>query len=239
MKYQNNVASAIKPAIFETPYIGQNALKVQLEQAREKREEIKKQLDQLHDKLEQLEFVLKPLGTEHDTDIKYRLDIIGDLRHVDLEINKCKENIATLEKNSNMIMKQIQLSKLEKILGELTVKLDSLNRAAGKTEERISLTKEHVANGQIMHAEKSVIYEKLGRKAENALPVWKQEYEKQTEDKSFSQFRDNYLRRRKANQTLVDKAVDSMKELMGEYKIAHDFGAPATMEGYPDFETEY
>lgn len=36
MKYQNNVASAIKPAIFETPYIGQNALKVQLEQAKEK-----------------------------------------------------------------------------------------------------------------------------------------------------------------------------------------------------------
>lgn len=239
MKYQNNVASAIKPAIFETPYIGQNALKVQLEQAREKREEIKKQLDQLHDKLEQLEFVLKPLGTEYDTDIKYRLDIIGDLRHVDLEINKCKENIATLEKNSSMIMKQIQLQALEKILGELTVKLDSLNRAAGKTEERISLTKEQAANGQIMHAEKSVIYEELGTKDENALPVWKQEYEKQTEDKSFSQFRDNYLRRRKANQTLVDKAVDSMKELMGEYKTAHDFGAPATMEGYPDFETEY
>ena len=136
-------------------------------------------------------------------------------------------------------MKQIQLSTLEKILGELTVKLDSLNRAAGKTEERISLTKEQVANGQIKHAEKSVIYEELGTKAENALPVWKQEYEKQTEDKSFSQFRDNYLRRRKANQTLVDKAVDSMKELMGEYKTAHDFGAPATMEGYPDFETEY
>ena len=239
MKYQNNVASAIKPAIFETPYIGQNALKVQLEQAKEKREEIKKQLDQLHEKLEQLEFVLKPLETEHDTDIKYRIDVIGDLRHVELEINKCKENIATLEKNSNMIMKQIQLSTLEKILGELTVKLDSLNRAARKTEERISLTKEQVANGQIKHTEKSVIYEELGTKAENALPVWKQEYEKQTEDKSFSEFQVNYLRRRKANQTIVDKAIDAMKEAMGEYKTAHDFGAPATMEGYPDFETEY
>lgn len=239
MKYQNNVASAIKPAIFETPYIGQDALKVQLEQARESREEIKKQMDRLHDKLEQLEFVLNPLETEADTDIKYRLDVIGNLRYVDLEINKCKENIATLEKNSNMIMKQLQLSELEKILEELAVKLDSLNRAAGKTEERISLTKEQVANGQIAHAQKAVFYEELGTKAGDSLPVWKQEYEKQTEDKSFSQFRDNYLRRRKANQTIVDKAVESMKESMGEYKTAHDFGAPATMEGYPDFETEY
>lgn len=239
MKYQNNVASAIKPAIFETPYIGQNALKVQLEQAREKSEEIKKQLEQLHDELEQLEFVLQPLGTENDTDIKYRLDVIGDLRNVDLEINKCKENIATLEKNSSVIMKQIQLSALEKILEELTVKLNFLNRESGKTEERISLTKEQVSDLQIKHAEKSDFYQELGAKAGAALPLWKQEYDKQTEDKSFSQFRDNYLRRRKANQTLMDKATDSMKELMGEYKTAHDFGAPATMEGYADFEAEY
>ncbi|GFI08547.1 chromosome partition protein Smc [Lachnospiraceae bacterium] len=239
MKYQNHVASAIKPAVFETPYIGQNALKVQLEQARKKREDIKEQLRQIHTRLEQMEFVLEPLETEYDTDIKYRLDVIGDLRQVELEINKCRENIATLEKNSNMIMKQVQLSALEKILGELAVKLDSLNRAAGKTEERISLTKEQAADGQIKHAEKAVIYKELGDKAGDSLPVWEQEYEKHTEDKSFSQFRDNYLRRRKANQTLVDKAVDSMKEFMGEYKTAHDFGAPATMDGYPDFETEY
>lgn len=239
MKYQNNVASAIKPAIFETPYIGQNALKVQLEQTRAQREEIKKQLEQLHARLEQLEFVLEPLETEHDTDIKYRLDVIGDLRHVDLEINQCKENIATLEKNTNMITKQIQLSDLEKMLEKLTVKLDSLNREAGKTEERISLTKERAANCKIQHAEKAVIYEALGTKAGDDLPVWKQEYEKQTENKSFSQFRDNYTKRRKANQTQMDKAADRMKELMGEYKTAHDFGAAATMEGYPDFEAEY
>ncbi len=239
MKYQNNVASAIRPAIFETPYIGQNALKVQLEQAREKREEIKKQLEQLNDELVQLEFVLKPLETGHDTDIKYRLDVIGDLRHVDLEINKCRENIATLEKNSNMIMKQIQLSALEKILEELAVKLNSLNREVGKTEERISLTKEQVSDWQIKHAEKSVVYQEMGTKAGDVLPLWKKEYEKQTEDKSFSQFRDNYLRRRKANQTLMNDAADSMKELMSEYKTAHDFGAPATLEGYADFETEY
>ena len=239
MKYQNNVAGAIKPGIFETPYIGQNALKVQLEQARASREEIQEQLVQLHDRLEQLAFVLKPLETEHDTDIKYRLDVIGDLRQVNLEINKCKENIATLKQNSNMIMKQVQMSALEEMLRGLTVKLDSLNRAAGKTEERISLTKEQVANRQIKHAEKAVIYEELGSKAGDSLPIWEQEYEKQTEDKSFSQFRDNYLRRRKANQTMVDKAMDAMKESMGEYKTAHDFGAPATMEGYSDFEAEY
>ena len=239
MKYQNNVASAIKPAIFETPYIGQNALKVQLEQAKQKREEMKKQLAEMQERLKQLTFVLEPLSTEQDTDIKYRIDVIGDLRQISAEIRKCEENIATLEKNSNMIMKQVQLSALEKLLAEIAVNLSNQNRAAGKIEERISLTKQRVADEKINHAEKAVFYEQIGDRAGDSLSIWKREYEKQTEDKSFTQFKDNYLRRRKANQTLVDKSINAMKEAMSGYKTAHDFGAPAAMEGYSDFEAEY
>lgn len=239
MKYQNNVASAIKPAVFETPYIGQSALKVQLEQAKQKREEIKKQLEEMQERIEQLAFVLEPLSTEQDTDIKYRIDVIGDLRQISVEIRKCKDNIATLEKNSNMIMKQVQLSTLEKMLEEIAVNLNNQNRAAGKIEERISLTKQRVADEKVNHAEKAVLFEQIGDRAGDSLPMWKQEYEKQTVDKSFTQFKDNYLRRRKANQTLVDRSVDAMKGAMNGYKTAHDFGAPAAMEGYPDFEAEY
>ena len=239
MKYQNNVASAIKPAVFETPYIGQNALKVQMEQAKQKREEIKKQLEEMQERIEQLAFVLEPLSTEQDTDIKYRIDVIGDLRQISVEIRKCKDNIATLEKNSNMIMKQVQLSTLEKMLEEIAVNLNNQNRAAGKIEERISLTKQRVADEKVNHAEKAVLSEQIGDRAGDSLPIWKQEYEKQTVDKSFTQFKDNYLRRRKANQTLVDRSVDAMKGAMNGYKTAHDFGAPAAMEGYPDFEAEY
>ncbi len=239
MKYQNNVASAIKPTVFETPYIGQNALKVQLEQAKQKREEIKKQLEEMQERLKQLAFVLEPLSTEQDTDIKYRIDVIGDLRQIAVEIRKCKDNIATLEKNSNMIMKQVQLSTLEKMLEEIAVNLNNQNRAAGKIEERINLTKQRVADEKGNHAEKVVLFEQIGDRAVGSLPIWKQEYEKQTVDKSFTQFKDNYLRRRKANQTLVDKTVDAMKGAMNGYKTAHDFGAPAAMEGYPDFEAEY
>ena len=239
MKYQNNVASAIKPAVFETPYIGQSALKVQLEQAKQKREEIKKQLEEMQERIEQLAFVLEPLSTEQDTDIKYRIDVIGDLRQISVEIRKCKDNIATLEKNSNMIMKQVQLSTLEKMLEEIAVNLNNQNRAAGKIEERISLTKQRVADEKVNHAEKAVLFEQIGDRAGDSLLMWKQEYEKQTVDKSFTQFKDNYLRRRKANQTLVDRSVDAVKGAMNGYKTAHDFGAPAAMEGYPDFEAEY
>ena len=178
---------------------------------------MKKQLAEMQERLKQLTFVLEPLSTEQDTDIKYRIDVIGDLRQISAEIRKCEENIATLEKNSNMIMKQVQLSTLEKMLEEIAVNLNNQNRAAGKIEERISLTKQRVADEKVNHAEKAVLFEQIGDRAGDSLPIWKQEYEKQTVDKSFTQFKDNYLRRRKANQTLVDRSVDAMKGALNGY----------------------
>ncbi len=46
MKYQNRVASAIRPEIFNVPFIGKNAFKIQLEQAKEKRTELEEVMKQ-------------------------------------------------------------------------------------------------------------------------------------------------------------------------------------------------
>lgn len=239
MKYQNHVASAIKPSIFETPYIGQAAVKVQLDQARQKSLKLKAQLKELDDRIEMLQSVLEPLSTEHDMDIKYRIPVLSDLQRLRMEIHKCKENIATLEKNSGMIMKQVQLSALESLLQELASELDQLNRRAGNTEEHIKNLTQQIAERQIDFSVQKGLYIESGLQARDYLPSWNQEYEKQTGDKSFLQFKENYGRRKKANLTTVDKLIDNMKDTMVKYKTAHDFGAAAAMEGYSDFEAEY
>ena len=239
MKYQNHVASAIKPSIFETPYIGQSAVKVQLEQARQKSLKLKEQLKELDDRMEMLQRVLEPLSTEHDMDIKYRIPVLSQLQQLRMEIHTCKENIATLEKNSGMIMKQVQLSTLESLLQELASELDKLNRRAGNTEEHIKNLKQQIAERQVDFSVQKGCYTESGLQAGDYLLLWNQEYGKQTTDKSFSQFKENYGRRKKANLTTVDKLIDNMKDTMVKYKTAHDFGAAATMEGYPDFEAEY
>lgn len=239
MKYQNHVASAIKPSVFETPYIGQSAVKVQLEQSQQKSLKLKEQLKELDNRIGMLQSVLEPLSTEHDMDIKYRISVLSDLYQLRLEIHKCKENIATLEKNSGMIMKQVQLSALEKVLQDLAGELDKLNRRAGNTEEHIKNLTQLIAERKIAFTAQQRGYSELGQLAGDYLPLWNQEYEKQTGDKSFLQFKENYGRRKKANLTTIDKLMDNMKNCMVEYKTAHDFGAAATIEGYLDFEMEY
>lgn len=42
----------------------------------------------------------------------------------------------------------------------------------------------------------------IAAKAGEELLLWKKEYEKQTSDKSFGQFKENFARTRKANETV-------------------------------------
>ncbi len=239
MRYQNHVASAIKPSIFETPYIGKNAVRVQLEQAKEKSRELGDQCREKQNILQNLEELQNPLSTDIDTDIKYRVDVLTDLCSTRQEIKNCKDNIATLEKNSNVMLKQIQLTELEKIIKETEEQISKLNRKVGQTEQSIGNTKERLAERQIALIGQQALCTELAARYEKDILLWSHDYEKQLKDKSHEQFRDNFARRRKANQTTVAKDTETMTNCMTEYKTAHDFGAAATLEGYPDFEAEY
>ena len=239
MRYQNHVASAIKPAIFETPYIGKNAIRVQLEQARHKSKELENQIKEKQNVLQKLEELQKPLSTETDTDIKYRVDVLVELGNTAQEIKNCRANIATLEKNSNMILKQIQLSELEKIIREKEEQIARDNRRVGQTEQNIENTKGRLADRQTSLVGQKARCAEFAAGQEEDIVLWDHDYEKQLKDKSHEQFKENFARRRKANQTTIAKCTESMTNAMVEYKTAHDFGAAATLEGYPDFEAEY
>ena len=239
MRYQNHVANAIKPAIFETPYIGKNAIRVQLEQAKVKSRELDSQVKEKQNIQQKLEELQKPLSTETDTDIKYRVDVLTELRSTAQEIKNCRDNIATLEKNSNMILKQIQLSELEKIIREKEDQIAKDNRRVGQTEQNIENTKGRLADQQTALLGRQACCAEFAARHEADAVLWDRDYEKQLKDRSYVQFQDNFGRRRKANQTTIAKCTESMTNAMVEYKTAHDFGAAATLEGYPDFEAEY
>ena len=97
-----------------------------------------------------------------------------------------------------------------------------------------------VVNGKMeeergKQAELTEIEEKAGQSEE----LWQKDYEKQTAQKSYAQFRDNFERRQKANWTLRDKAIEQMQSRMIEYKTEYNFGAAPTMAGFPEFEAIY
>ena len=239
MRYQNHVASAIRPEIYETPYIGKNALKVQLEQAQIQAKEMEKRVREKETTTQKLKELKVPLAWDTDTDIKYKIDILTALKQNGMQIQQCKENIATLDKNSNIITKRLQLETLERLIGQLGKDTNQWNQYLGQCQNSIKEKKTKVEDTKVEYAKKKSDYLVLASKAENECVLWNVEYEKQTKNKGYEQFYENYSRRKKANLTTIETNTKSMEKSMVEYKTAHGFGAAATLLGYPEFEMEY
>ena len=239
MRYQNRVASAIKPEIFSVPFIGKQALKVQLELEKKKCDQLSKIISELETRRKAMESVIVPLNTETDVDIKYRLDVITRLHMLQVGIKKCEDNIRTLKKNATLIQKQIQLETLQELLRELQEKINKSNQELG-TVRRIKdekKTKIEQLSGQQVLLQKEV--KNLLESAGDVQSFWMKEYETQTMQKSYEQFRDNFDRRRKANETICKNAEKQMIDVMIVYKTEHDFGAAPSMEGYPEYASVY
>lgn len=239
MRYQNRVASAIKPEIFSVPFIGKQALKVQLELEKKKCDQLSKRISELETRRKAMESVIVPLNTETDVDIKYRLDVITRLHMLQVGIKKCEDNIRTLKKNATLIQKQIQLETLQELLRELQEKINKSNQELG-TVRRIKdekKTKIEQLSGQQVLLQKEV--KNLLESAGDVQSFWMKEYETQTTQKSYEQFRDNFDRRRKANETICKNAEKQMIHVMIVYKTEHDFGAAPSMKGYPEYASVY
>ena len=95
MRYQNCVASAIKPEVFRVPFIGKNAFTVQLAQAEEEFQKLSETMENQEKKLSDTKEILGLLSTESDVDIKYRLDVIATLRMLNKSIDKCDCRLIT------------------------------------------------------------------------------------------------------------------------------------------------
>lgn len=239
MRYQNLVVSAIKPEVYETPYIGAEAYLRQLEQCRKQQVSFQEQERRIQERIEQLAFVSKPLDTTADVDVKYRLSALEEKWKHESKLKECREAMKELKANQSMIQKRIHLEELRNSLGQLegeirdiAIKQGNCQMQARQQEEKLLALAEQLSGQQAALAE---LIAKLGPDTAEC----NKEYEKLKEGKELSKFKENFERARKANWTLKEKAESDMIALMRSYKVAHDFGAAESLQGYPEFLAEY
>ena len=239
MRYQNHVASAISPAVYRTPYIGAAAYKVQLLQCREEERKLAEQLGGLQAEENSMDQWSGLMSTREDIDVKYRLKALESQRLHERKLEECRQEMKKLRASQTFIQKKVRLEEMEKEKRLIEKELSELSVKIGMSRQIIQ-TREAEETSAIrkLEEQKAVcaeLEERLGEEKELCL----EEYRKLSRERQPMQTIDNYERARKANQTLRDSAEKTMCELMRAYKSAYDFGAAATLEGYPEFLDEY
>lgn len=239
MRYQNHVASAIPPSVYETPFIGAEAAAKQLEKAKLEEKALLKELDD-HKEAKKVCLSQEALMNESaENEIRYRLPRLEEERFHKTRHTKCVEAIRELKKNQTLIQKQVHLSQLKKEKNALDVQLTELSKQQGRLQEHISNAQESITITQRDLDEQIKLVQVLEEKMWERFEECDQEYLKLTKGVDLVRFKENRERAKKANLTLKQKSEEEMIRLMRDYKVAHDFGAADSLAGFPDFKAEY
>ena len=239
MRYQNHVVSAIRPEIYETPYIGADAYKRQLKQCVRKRAELEQTLRELGERSENLKFVVDPLSSVSDIDVKYRLKSLENLRTHEKALGDCREEMRRLEASQTMIQKRIRLQELQNERKQIEGEMDAIQKEMGSGEERIRQYREMIGQLRDQVAAQTAELAELAERLREELSSCEKEYLRQTGRTDLPSLIANFERARKANATLRERAEGEMTTAMRAYKVAHDFGAAETMAGFPEYQAEY
>jgi len=239
MRYQNHVVSAIRPEIFETPYIGAEAYKIQLEQCKERRIIEEKKLTELKDRKDNLEFVVDPLSTTHDIDVKYRLKYLDLLRIHERALVDCRASMRQLEASQSMIQKRIRLEELRHEHQKVGEKRDEAVREVERAKNQIGYYQDAIVHLSDILAEQVNVLAELVERLQSDFAICEKEYLRQIEGKELEKFIENFVRAKEGNWTRKQNAEKAMIDAMRAYKVAHDFGAAESMGGFPEYRAEY
>lgn len=239
MKYQNHVVSAIPPKIYETPYIGQEAYKIQLEQERKKLASFEVKAKGYKKDLEDLEAVLKCLNYEPETALKYGISIFSDYKAKEYRLSQAKQDEKELRKNVTYIQKQLQLESIATEMKELEAKIREMDKTIGGSEQAIKTSREQIAQYESRVA---LLKEELVRaeeKIKDDLNTVENDFDQLLLQKDMYKLKEDYDKVRTGNRTKKEAATTELYHLMSEYKSQHDFGAEASLAGYESFYAEY
>ena len=239
MRYQNHVVSAIRPEIFETPYIGAEAYKIQLKQCKMRKMTEEQKLAELKERRDDLEFVAEPLATANDIDVKYRLKSLELLRVHERTLADCKASMRQLAASRNMLQKRIRLEELRREQKQLENKRDQVVSDIGRAKNQIEHYREAIVELSEILASQARVLSELAENLQSDFGICEKEYLRQIEGKELDKFIENFERARKANWTLKEKAEEAMISAMRSYKVAHDFGAAESLFGFPEYQAEY
>lgn len=238
MMYKNNVARAINPKIYKTPYIGEDAYKYQLEQAKANLNILLSEINVLKENISIVTNIIKIINKLKLENLREKCDVLKRIVDISNKVSTLKEEIFELEKNNSYMALQIKLNEVQE-------EIESLNLSKKKIENELINKKGNLSSinniiddkRRILSIKKVQVEEnknKIGSLAKEA----EERFIKETESKSFEVIKNNFNVSKEGNKTKLSKTEEDLKNLQGSYNITYDFGAEVGINGINTFLDE-
>lgn len=235
MLYQNNVARAINPRIYKTPYIGAEAYKEQLKQSKESLaillEEIKKLKFDINNSNEILDLINKIKLQE----IREKVDVLSRVNVLEIKVNEINKEISELEKNNSFMEIQLKCSEVEKKINELKKIRDINDERLTDLKSSLKVKEEKEAEINNKLNDKLILLQEKAEKIGSLANVGEERVLKESSNKSYSTIKDNFSRSILRYRTIKDNIVNEITNLQANYISTYAFDGELGINGISKF----
>ena len=228
MLYKNYTARALNPRIYNKPYIGLGAIKIQLKTIEQQLETLQQEIKQQKVKLEALKNTQSLLKKSNADKILYRIDLLDKYHSLEKEFQEVNERYQKLELDDSIISLQEECEAVKKQLDQTKKEKENALMKKGSLENNLETFKEQLEQTQescdVLH-EKIIQFEmdhlELSQKADQKVIVYLKRFVKDFKSMKNEIDYQKSVSQDKARQ--VESQIEmKMKDYNNEYNIGFE-----------------
>ena len=228
MLYKNYTARALNPRIYNKPYIGLGAIKIQLKTIEQQLETLQQEIKQQKVKLEALKNTQSLLKKSNADKILYRIDLLDKYHSLEKEYQEVNERYQKLELDDSIISLQEECETVKKLLDQTKKEKENALMKKGILENNLETFKEQLEQTQesydVLH-EKIIQFEmdhlELSQKADQKVIVYLKRFVKDFKSMKNEIDYQKSVSQDKARQ--VESQIEmKMKDYNNEYNIGFE-----------------
>ena len=245
MVYKNYVSRKIDPKIYSKPYIGKDAIEVQLKNAKQERKGLLEKIPSLRDKLntyEQLESSYEHVNFDM---LKTYLDAPNKLVTVSKQLQKEIKDLEDIIKDQDIIQLQKQISDYEAQEKRLSSQVNTLIGDKRTLENKIENTK-NLLSGLNEQLENKII--ELTEYQDYQAAVYGEAFDKYLDLKkreSIEEIQTNYSINKTRLDNKANRLINGEKNFIGLYQMQSNYNSDFSkdfntgLEGFEQFKTQF
>ena len=228
MLYKNYTARALNPCIYNKPYIGLGAIKIQLKTIEQQLETLQQEIKQQKVELEALKNTQSLLKKSNADKILYRIDLLDKYHCLEKEYQEVNERYQKLELDDSIISLQEECEAVKKQLDQTKKEKENALMKKGSLENNLETFKEQLEQTQesydVLH-EKIIQFEmdhlELSQKADQKVIVYLKRFVKDFKSMKNEIDYQKSVSQDKARQ--VESQIEmKMKDYNNEYNIGFE-----------------
>lgn len=245
MVYKNYVSRKIDPKIYLKPYIGKDAIEVQLRNAKSQRKGLLEKLPALREQLDIFNQIENSYNHVNFDMLKNYMDAPNKLADISVRLKKEKEEFDKISKNPDIIELQNQITEYEKIETGLSTEKDKLTGDERSLQDKISSAEDtlHEIDAQLEDKEKELV-----NLQDYQAAIYSEAFEKYqglTKKDDLPAIKENYKRQKSVYDNRASRLLNGEKNFIGLYQMQSNYNSVfskdfiAGLEGFEQFKSQF